>query len=83
MRRSKNRTKVSGWMGYAVGDFKTSLGHGEVWIGVPVRCYTECNKFGACCSRVIRISKGILNLFYEYFKCRDRRCVFDDCVWEP
>ena len=21
----------------------TSLGHGEVWIGVPVRCYTPCN----------------------------------------
>ena len=20
-----------------------SLYHGEVWIGVPVRCYTECN----------------------------------------
>ena len=20
-----------------------SLGNGEVWIGVPVRCYTECN----------------------------------------
>ena len=40
---SKNRTKVCGWMGYAVGDLRTSSGCGEVWIGVPVRCYTECN----------------------------------------
>ena len=30
-------------MGYAVGDLRTSSGHGDVWIGVPVRCYTECN----------------------------------------
>ena len=43
MRSSKNRTKVCGWMGYAVGDLGTSLDHGEVWIGVPVRCYMECN----------------------------------------
>ena len=35
--------KVCGWMGYAVGDLRTSLGHGDMWIGVPVRCYTECN----------------------------------------
>ena len=27
---SKNRTKVCGWMGYAVGDLGTSSGHGEV-----------------------------------------------------
>ena len=37
---SKNRTKVCGWMGYVVGDLRTSLGYGEVWIGVPVWCYT-------------------------------------------
>ena len=42
---SENRTKVCGWMGYVVGDLRTSWGHEEVWIGVPVRCYTECNKF--------------------------------------
>ena len=36
---SKNRTKVCEWMGYVVGDLRTSSGHGEVWIGVPVRCY--------------------------------------------
>ena len=41
---SENRTKVCGWMGHAVGDLRTSLGHGDVWIGVPVRCYMECNK---------------------------------------
>ena len=41
-RSSENRTKVCG--GYAVGDLRTSLGHGEVWIRVPVRCYTECNR---------------------------------------
>ena len=40
---SENRTKVCEWMGYAVGALRTSLGHGEVWIGVPVRCYTLCN----------------------------------------
>ena len=40
---SENRTKVCGWMGYAVGDLRTSLGPGEVWIGVLVRCYMECN----------------------------------------
>ena len=27
---SKNRTKACGWMGYAVGDLRTSSGHGEV-----------------------------------------------------
>ena len=26
-----------------VGDLRMSLGHGDVWIGVPVQCYTECN----------------------------------------
>ena len=31
-RSSKNRTKVCGWIGYAVGDLITSLGCGEVWI---------------------------------------------------
>ena len=39
----KMETKVCGGMGYAVEDFRTSLGHGDAWIGVPVRCYTECN----------------------------------------
>ena len=42
---SENRTKVCGWMGYVVGDLRTSLGHGDVWIRVPVRCYTECNRY--------------------------------------
>ena len=40
----KTETKVCGGMGYTVGDFRTSLGCGDTWIGVPVRCYTECNK---------------------------------------
>ena len=40
---SENGTKVCGWMGYAVEDLGTSSGHGDVWIGVPVRCYMECN----------------------------------------
>ena len=43
MQSSKNRTKVCGWMGYVAGDLRTSLGHGDVWIGVPVWYYTECN----------------------------------------
>ena len=40
-RSFENRTKVCKWMGYAVGDLRTSLGHGEVWIRVLVRCYTD------------------------------------------
>ena len=40
---SKNRTKVCGWMGYVVGDLRTSSGCGDMWIRVPVWCYTECN----------------------------------------
>ena len=40
---SENRTKVCGWMGYTGGDLRTSLGPGEVWIGLPVRCYMVCN----------------------------------------
>ena len=39
----KTETKVCGGTGYMVGDFGTSLGRGDTWIGVPVRCYTECN----------------------------------------
>ena len=40
---SENRTKVCEWMGYAIGDLRTSSGYGEVWIGVLVWCYMECN----------------------------------------
>ena len=36
-------TKVCRGMGYAVEDFRTSLGCGDAWIGVLVRCYMECN----------------------------------------
>ena len=36
-------TKVCGRAGYVVEDFRMSLGCGDMWIGVPVRCYTECN----------------------------------------
>ena len=43
MQSSKNRTKVCGWMGYAVEGLRMSSGHGDIWIGVPVQCYTECN----------------------------------------
>ena len=72
MQSSKNRTKVCGWMGYAVGDLRTSLGHGDVWIGVLVQCYMECNiqdlmiLSGAAHklkpSLSVRITSGILNL---------------------
>ena len=40
---SKNRPKVCRWMGYVVGDLRVSSGHGEVWMGVLVRCYMEYN----------------------------------------
>ena len=43
VRSSENRTKVCGWMGYMVGDLRMSSGYGDVWIGVPVWCYMECN----------------------------------------
>ena len=43
MLSSKNGTKVCGWMGYVVEDLRMSSGRGDVWIGVLVRCYTECN----------------------------------------
>ena len=36
-------TKVCGGTGYAVEDFRTSLGRGDAWIRVPVQCYTESN----------------------------------------
>ena len=36
-------TKVCGGSGYVVEDFRMSLGRGDMWIGVLVRCYTECN----------------------------------------
>ena len=54
---SKNRTKVCGWMGYAVGDLRTSSGCGEVWIRVPVQCYMECNKNGLC-NQTQRLDSG-------------------------
>ena len=39
---SKMRSKVcGGWD--TRWKFRTSLGHGDMWIGVPVQCYTECN----------------------------------------
>ena len=37
------KTKVCGGTGYVVEVFRTSLGHGDAWIKVPVRCYMECN----------------------------------------
>ena len=40
-------------MGYTVGDLRTSLGHGDVWIGVLVRCYTECNMASAYMLRLL------------------------------
>ena len=43
MQSSKNGTKVCGWMGYAVEDLRISSGREDVWIGVLVRCYMECN----------------------------------------
>ena len=42
-RCSEKGTKVCGLMGYAVEDLRMSSGRGDVWIGVPVRCYMECN----------------------------------------
>ena len=45
-------TKICGGMGYAVEDFRLSLGRGDTWTGVPVRCYTECNMVqGSECSK--------------------------------
>ena len=40
MRSSENGTKVCG---YGVEGLRMSSGCGDVWIGVPVRCYMECN----------------------------------------
>ena len=34
-------TKVCGGTGYAVDVFRMSLGRGDMWIGVPVRCVTR------------------------------------------
>ena len=42
----KTELKVCGWMGYTVGDLRTSLGYGEVCIRVLVRCSMECNSVG-------------------------------------
>ena len=39
----KTETKFFGGTGYVVEVFRMSLGCGDMWIGVPVRCYTECN----------------------------------------
>ena len=39
----KMETKVCGRVGYTVEYFRMSLGHGDVWIGVLVWCYMECN----------------------------------------
>ena len=43
MQSFKNGTKVCGGMGYVVEGLRTSLGCEDVWIGVLVQCYTECN----------------------------------------
>ena len=39
----KMETKVCGGTGYMVEGFRMSLGRGDMWIRVPVQCYTECN----------------------------------------
>ena len=39
----KCETKVCGGTGYAVEEFRMSLGCGDAWIRVPVRCYMKCN----------------------------------------
>ena len=39
----ETETKVCGRVGYVVEDFRMSLGCGDAWIGVLVRCYMECN----------------------------------------
>ena len=57
---SETRTEVCGWMGYVVGDLRTSSGHGEVWIGVPVQCYTECNTSQEACANAATSIKVIL-----------------------
>ena len=41
----KTETKVCGGTGYAVEEFRSSLGCGDAWIRVPVWCYMECNNF--------------------------------------
>ena len=39
----KMETKVCGGTGYTVEGFRKSLGRGDAWIRVLVRCYMECN----------------------------------------
>ena len=51
----KTETKVCGGTRYGVEDFRTSLGHGDAWIGVPVWCYMECNSLGDLCVTPIHI----------------------------
>ena len=43
----KMETKVCGRAGYAVEDFRMSLGHGNAWVGVPVLhvSVTRCPNF--------------------------------------
>ena len=48
-RHYRSYRRYRSWLGVttvtAVGGLGTSLGHGEVWIGVPVQCYMECNYY--------------------------------------
>ena len=65
---SKNGTKVCGWMGYALGDLRTSSGHGDVWIRVPVQCYTECNNCKCCITS--QSSQGFQNNYlHTLYSC--------------
>ena len=63
MRSSENGTFVDGW--YVVEGLRTSSGRGDAWIGVPVRCYTECNKYSDHFSgtEYAKNSLYILNIF--------------------
>ena len=55
---SENGTKVCGWMGYAVGDLRTSSGYGEVWIEVLVHVtwsVTARRQLSRCVGTLIRL----------------------------
>ena len=64
---SKNGTKVCGWMVYTVADLRTSLGHGDAWIGVPVRCYMECNNLliPPCCAHIPALSSVVIKSSHQ------------------
>ena len=66
----ETETKVCGGMGYMVEDFRSSLGRGDVWIGVLVRCYMECNSGHVCTVGLVAVG----------FQSQERKCDYQDVV---